>query len=297
MKKWYLVPTDFSAAAKNAAMYACMLAHESGHGVHFFYAFQPDLDVQSPFLYDSMAKLQEMWMDKLESWSEELRLHECGLSRDLVRNEVSIGFAAEEIIKLSQEEEYEMIIMGTKGEGGMVGSWLGTVSAKVALEAYCPVWLVPMEAANRNFKNILYCSAGDAIEEDMVQQVVSMARKFQSTLHFVHIHNKQGLPEDNVIEKIFDALGAGAFGDLSYIVEMINSDNIVNEINNYVDQNNIDVLVAVTHHKSFWEKLISSSITRELVLHAHIPTLVFHKEDVHSLGDFVTRLKGPMVFS
>jgi nucleotide-binding universal stress UspA family protein len=297
MQKWFLIPTDFSDAAKNAARYACMLAHESGHGVHFFYAFQPDLDVQSPFLYDSMAKLQEMWMEKLEAWTEALRVEECGLARDRVRNEVSIGFAAEEIIKLSQEDEYDMIIMGTKGESGMVGNWLGTVSAKVAQEAYTPVWLVPIEAVNRNFRNILYCSAGDAIEEDMVHQVVSMARKFQSTLHFVHIHNKQGLPEDNVIEKIFDALGAGAFGDLSYIVEMINSDNIIKEINSYVDHNEIDVLVAVTHHKSFWEKLLSSSVTKDLILHAHIPTLVFHQEDKRTLGDFIQKLQGPVVFS
>ena len=93
MKKWYLVPTDFSAAAKNAACYAMQLAHQTGHGVHFFYAFQPDLDVQSPFLYDSMAKLQEMWMEKLESWSLELLAESDKLSRDDIRNEVSIGFA------------------------------------------------------------------------------------------------------------------------------------------------------------------------------------------------------------
>lgn len=292
--KWYLVPTDFSTAAENAARFAMDLARHSGHGVHFFYAFQPDLDVQSPFLYDSMAKLQEMWMEKLENWSEALRVAQGGLSRDAVRNEVSIGFASEEIIKLSEEDDYCMVIMGTRGEGGMVNNWLGTVSAKVALEAFCPVWLVPIEARLQKFRHILYSSAGDAIEEDMIHQVVRFTRKLESTLHFVHIHNTHGVPEDNVIERIFDSLGAGAFGDLSYIVEMINGEKVVDELNDYVERNDIDLLIAVTHHKSFWEKLVRHSITRDLVMHASVPTLVLHREDVRTLNGYVDMVQGPL---
>lgn len=288
--KWYLVPTDFSTAAQNAARYAIALARQSGHGVHFFYAFQPDLDVQSPFLYDSMAKLQEMWMGKLEAWSDALLAETGGLDRDRYRNEVSIGFAAEEIIKLSEEDEYSLIIMGTRGEGGMMGSWLGTVSARVALESFCPVWLIPIDARLQRLRSILYSSGGDAIEEDMIHQVVRFTRKMESTLHFVHIHNAHGVPEDNVIEKIFDSLGAGAFGNLSYIVEMINGQKVVDELNEYVEQNEIDLLIAVTHHKSFWEKLVRHSITKELVLHASVPTLVLHREDQRTLGDYVDTL-------
>lgn len=295
--KWYLVPTDFSSAAQNAARFAIDLARQSGHGVHFFYAFQPDLDVQSPFLYDSMARLQEMWMEKLEVWSEELRSSVGNFSRDFVRNEVSIGFAAEEIIKLSQEEEYCLVVMGTKGEGGMAGSWLGTVSAKVALESFAPVWLIPVNAQVRKFRNILYSSGGDAIEEEMIHQVVRFTRKLEGTLHFVHIHNAQGLPEDNVIEKIFDSLGAGAFGDLSYIVEMINGLKVVDELNDYIERNEIDLLVAVTHHKSFWEKLVKHSITKDLVLHASVPTLVLHKDDAQTLNNYVDSVQWPLVFS
>lgn len=297
MEKWFLVPTDFSAASRNAALFACEWAAGSGMGVHFFNAFQPDLDVQSPFMYDSMAKLQEMWMEKLESWSEEIRLENGHLTRDQIRNEVSIGFAAEEIIKLSKEDEYALVIMGTKGETGVLNTWLGSVSSKVATDAYSPVLLIPVEAANKPINQILYSSAGDAVEEKMVHQTVEFTQKLQATLHFVHIHHSQGLPEDNVIEKIFDALGAGAFGNLSYIVEMINAHNLVEELGDYIEKHGIDLLVAVTHHKSFWEKLISHSITKDLVVHASIPTLVMHKDDTNTLKDYVSYLKGPLVFA
>ena len=297
MKKWYLVPTDFSAAAKNAACYAMQLAHQTGHGVHFFYAFQPDLDVQSPFLYDSMAKLQEMWMEKLESWSLELLAESDKLSRDDIRNEVSIGFAAEEIIRLSREDENAVILMGTKGEGGMVGNWLGTVSAKVAQEAYCPVWLIPVDARVRPLKNILYASSGDAIAEEMIHQVVRFTRKMEATLHFVHVHNLQGAPEEKIIEKIFETLGAGAFGDLSYIVEMINGLDVMKELNDYVDRNEVDLMISVTHHKSFWEKMVKHSLTRELTTHCSIPTLIIHKDDEQSLNQYIDSVTWPLVLS
>ncbi|MBK7342301.1 MAG: universal stress protein [Saprospiraceae bacterium] len=297
MKKWYLVPTDFSAAARNAALYAMNLAHQSGHGIHFFYAFQPDLDVQTPFLYDSMAKMQEMWMEKLEAWCDELINEHRKIDRALVRNEVSIGFAAEEIIRLSEEDENSMIIMGTKGEGGMVGTWLGTVSGKVAQEAYCPVWLVPVDAHIKPLRNILYASSGDAIAEDMIHQVVRFTRKMESTLHFVHIHHAQGAPEDRIIEKIFETLGAGAFGDLSYIVEMINGQDIIQELNDYVVRNDVDLVISVTHHKSFWEKLVKRSITRDLTTHASVPTLILHKDDERSLNTYIDTVSWPLVIS
>ena len=297
MKKWYLVPTDFSAAAKNAACYAMQLAHQTGHGVHFFYAFQPDLDVQSPFLYDSMAKLQEMWMEKLESWSLELLAESDKLSRDDIRNEVSIGFAAEEIIRLSREDENAVILMGTKGEGGMVGNWLGTVSAKVAQEAYCPVWLIPVDARVRPLKNILYASSGDAIAEEMIHQVVRFTRKMEATLHFVHVHNLQGAPEEKIIEKIFETLGAGAFGDLSYSVEMINGLDVMKELNDYVDRNEVDLMISVTHHKSFWEKMVKHSLTKDLTTHCSIPTLIIHKDDEQSLNQYIDSVTWPLVLS
>ncbi|MCF8237582.1 MAG: universal stress protein [Saprospiraceae bacterium] len=297
MKKWYLVPTDFSAAARNAALYAMNLAQQSRHGVHFFYAFQPDLDVQSPFLYDSMAKLQEMWMEKLETWSNEILAEHGRMNRDDIRNEVSIGFAAEEIIRLSQEDENCMIIMGAKGEGGMVGTWLGTVSAKVAQEAYCPVWLVPVDARIKPMRNILYASSGDAIAEEMIHQVVRFTRRMEATLHFVHIHNAQGAPEDKIIEKIFETLGAGAFGDLSYIVEMINGQDIIQELNEYVVRNEVDLVISVTHHKSFWEKLVKHSITKDLTIHASVPTLIVHKDDEQTLNAYIDTVPWPLVIS
>lgn len=294
---WYLVPTDFSTAARHAAHFAVDLARQTGHGVHFFYAFQPDLDVQSPFLYDSMAKLQEMWMEKLEQWAAEVRAATGQLPADRVRCEVSIGFAAEEIVKLSREDEYVMVVMGTKGETGLVGSWLGTVSGKVATDAFCPVWLVPVDAPYQKFRNILYSSGGDAIEQEMIHQVVRFTRKLEGTLHFVHIHNEQGPPEDNVIERIFDSLGAGAFGDLSYIVEMINGHKVVDELGDYIRRNDIDLLVAVTHHKTFWEKLVRHSVTKDLVLHAGIPTLVLHRDDTHTLNQYLDTVDWPLVLS
>lgn len=295
--KWYLVPTDFSTAATHAARYALELAKRGDYGVHFFYAFQPDLDVQSPFLYDSMAKLQEMWMEKLEHWSEDMRKSVEGIDRSRVRNEVSIGFAAEEIIKLSDEDDYSLIVMGTRGEGDRIGTWLGTVSSKVAQEAFCPVWLIPVDATLQPLRNILYSSGGDAIEEEMIHQVVRFTRKLEGTLHFVHIHDTHGAPDENVIERIFDTLGAGAFGDLSYIVEMINGQKVVDELNAYILENEVDMLVAVTHHKSFWEKLVQHSVTRDLVRHAGIPTLVLHKDDHHTLNDFIDTVNWPLVLT
>ena len=52
------------------------------------------------------------------------------------------GRPADEIVRISSEENFDLIIMGSRGLGGIKQFFLGSVSDRVADEAKCPVLLV-----------------------------------------------------------------------------------------------------------------------------------------------------------
>ena len=55
---------------------------------------------------------------------------------------VVYGDAAEEILSFSEQEEMDVIVIGSSGTGRVRRTFLGSVSTKVALHARCSVYIV-----------------------------------------------------------------------------------------------------------------------------------------------------------
>jgi nucleotide-binding universal stress UspA family protein len=52
------------------------------------------------------------------------------------------GRPADEIVKLANQDKFDLIVMGSRGMGRIKEFFLGSVSDRVADEAHCPVLLV-----------------------------------------------------------------------------------------------------------------------------------------------------------
>lgn len=52
------------------------------------------------------------------------------------------GDPAIQIVKMAEEENYQLIIMGSRGLGGIKGLMLGSVSQKVSHLSHCPVLII-----------------------------------------------------------------------------------------------------------------------------------------------------------
>ena len=56
---------------------------------------------------------------------------------------VVVGYAAERLADLADEEEAEMIVVGSRGRGAFKAAFLGSVSTSLIGVARCPVLVVP----------------------------------------------------------------------------------------------------------------------------------------------------------
>ena len=62
---------------------------------------------------------------------------------------VAIGSAADRIVGVARETEASMVVIGSRGRGDLTSAVLGSVSARVASTAPCPVVVVPPGASTR----------------------------------------------------------------------------------------------------------------------------------------------------
>jgi nucleotide-binding universal stress UspA family protein len=145
--KIFLVPTDFSACARNAAEAALMLAKRFSGRVVFFHvlglypsyaiAYAHELGVSVPIAPPSPEEIEPDWEDFLT-----------GLPLENIDWEKSTGEgqAATTIAGQAKNIQADMIVIGTHGRSGLPHMLLGSVAEKVVRTASCPVLTVRPEA-------------------------------------------------------------------------------------------------------------------------------------------------------
>ena len=145
--KIFLVPSDFSACARNAAEQAVMLAKSFSARVVFFHVFDlylshtiayaHELGVSVPMPPPSPQEIEPEWDAFLS-----------GLPLEKVDWEKSTGEgqAASAIVRQAEDIQADMIVIGTHGRSGLPHMLLGSVAEKVARTASCSVLTIRPEA-------------------------------------------------------------------------------------------------------------------------------------------------------
>ena len=146
LSKKILVAIDGSPQSDKAAEEAVRLASVSGprfkSGV---YAIMVLSGMRTPSFTDFFPSLPAT---ERPEW-EEIRkrifsvVEKASAEADIpLVNEVVYGDAAEEILAFAEREEVDVIVIGSSGAGRMKRTLLGSVSAKVASQAHCSVYIV-----------------------------------------------------------------------------------------------------------------------------------------------------------
>ena len=83
-------------------------------------------------------------LEELEQAAEQLLVEvadDAGLQR--AERRVAFGFAALRLADVADEEEAELIVVGSRGRGAFKAAFLGSVSTSLVGVARCPVLVVP----------------------------------------------------------------------------------------------------------------------------------------------------------
>ena len=137
-----LLATDGSEEAELAARTAIDLAQRTGSELHVVYVERvPNfLDGPGTIGYDNLL------YDRYEEQAREVlrkllwRVQVAGGA--VAGSHLRMGGVAEEVVSLAEELGVGLIVMGSRGHGGIRRALMGSVSASVVRHAHCPVMIV-----------------------------------------------------------------------------------------------------------------------------------------------------------
>lgn len=276
-----LVPIDFSDNATNALDFACRLALEIPCELTVFHSYP--LQPKNPFM-----KLEEILaLEKQEEAKAQEKLHEFikfFRSRSPFFDQIKIhfstrlGFAVENVISLTENKNFDLIVMGTKGAGDVKTKLLGTNTAVVMDNVACPVLAVPAEAAWSGMQKIVLATDLNDFRFEEAKTLIAIARVFKTQLILVHIHHSQH--EKRKFD--YDSFLHLSKTDLQYddiqVIEMMD-DDLQQQLNKFVQDQGANILAMTIKHRSFFQKIFYPDISRELFYQSKVPLLALHAEN------------------
>jgi nucleotide-binding universal stress UspA family protein len=133
-----IVAVDGSEHSDRALHYAKTLAEGFGSIVRLVHAFPHTSDLFGYEEYEKLVARRELaGQAVLDRGRQQL-----GETSADVHEELLEGPPAEAILRVAEARRADLIIMGTRGLGGLRGVLLGSVSHKVIQSASCPVLVV-----------------------------------------------------------------------------------------------------------------------------------------------------------
>ncbi len=276
MKK-VLVPTDFSAHAKQAAEVAAYLAKAAGGKVILLHvntavAYTPPLpDYSVPQAFDLEA-YRENAAEALHALKKDLSQKE-GLEEVPFESRVEEGFLHTTIRRLAEEEGIDLVVMGTKGATGALEFFLGSNTEKVIRTAPCPVMAIPERNSPFHLKKILLPSTLRPEQQGALALLATWQAYFPFSVDILYLNDPLGLSTQRAIrEKVHELAAATGLQNYSALI----GGNTFNEemaILEMAREQHSDLIAMGTHQRQGLSHLLFGSLTEDMANHSDIPVL------------------------
>ncbi|WP_158963981.1 universal stress protein [Myroides fluvii] len=277
MKK-ILFPTDFSETANNALIYALKMADSQKATLFVLHAYEMPVisATANPVMVQDVYKSIEL--SNFENFKDQVPF-----IRDIAKennlDHVPMNFILEEgflnsiLKKRVEEEEIDLVVMGTNGNSGWDRKLLGsnTINAINSLKA--PVLSVPHDAVFNGINSIAFSTLFNTSDKIVLDKLVKIAKGYDATIKCIHVVEDV----DSIKQEVVDSWLEHYKGN-PITFAIVEGKEVEKEIFTFLDKENIDLLVSVKRNRSFLDKLFTSSMTKKLSYHTHVPIIAFHEE-------------------
>lgn len=200
------------------------------------------------------------------------------------------GNIAEEILKQTKKQEYELIILGSHGKKG-IRSWLGSVSREVINTTHKNVFLSKNNSQN---KKILFTTDGSQNSEYVIQKAIDFLDFANSTIHLAYVQkdlnhipielktNKTWLDKIQeqqqeetkeiikTAKKLFEKNNLSINQEITLIGEPAEK---ILEIN---EEHNFDLIVMGSHSKNALQRLLLGSTSMRVLERAKNSVMIIY---------------------
>mgnify|MGYP000689655798 CR=1 FL=1 len=279
-----LFPTDFSPNSKVALSYATdFIKKVNGkltlaHITHVPVMESLNLGTLTDPVGGPTERLQKrVEEDKVESIVrklEELR-SEFGLTEENCTCTARNGQVKSEIDKLFKENNFHLVVMGTRGENTQSGFFFGGMAEHLLKEAECPVMAIPPGSEYKGVKRIVYATNLMHDEKGVLNWLTNYARLNNSRIHLIHINDEGS--QNTKEQLLLDLIKEVAYDNITF--EILEGSAVTDLILEISKDGETDVLSLTTHTTTLMERIFHSSITEEVLQRVNIPFIGFSEKD------------------
>ncbi|MCC8408518.1 universal stress protein [Mucilaginibacter sp. UR6-1] len=278
--KTLFVPTDFSAAAENAAQYALAIAQATRANVKLFNVFMVAAatpmaaQVAWPlYNYEAVVESTNAELNKLAN--KLTNLDDSRAVEVLTSCESAAGNVAEMINQKAVDERACMVVMGTSGSGDVQHFFLGSTSNNLISKIAVPLLLVPPKYQFKPIKRIAIATDLSDSEIEVIQSVASLAKYFNAELVLFHVTDDKYEPEyakkiDVYLREVTNRIN---YSNVFY--RHVKSTDVNHGVEWIVEHGLVDMLAIIHQEHNFFDKLFSRSHTHHAAKHIDIPLLVY----------------------
>lgn len=258
-----LFPTDFSNYAAHAFPSALLLARRFGAKITILHAFGKP---ETAYGMTNEEKAKMVAENLLAFGTEHTGPEDENVQLDYA---AELGYPSEVIVKSALELEADIIVMGTSGSSKAL---FGTTAINVLEKADCPVLVVPpAEDLTSKIERILFTT--DFAFRDLlgINALKRWRLFFDAKLDVLHVLQKG---EDELAAKINLAALKEVYQNEEKISFQLTIGSVREEIERYIEQNDVDLLAMITHKRDFMGRLLDISVTKNVARNIHVPMLV-----------------------
>lgn len=269
-----LIPTDFSVQADYAYIMVQKLREKMPMEIHFLHVMPVpdtvylDLDgsVQTCGEIDpGYVKAQK---DIADSKLKVLKIQ----YGDDIQTHLVLGKITDSIIDFSERNNFDMIVMGTKGAWGFKEKISGTETQIIARKSRIPLLSLMCDRSDLQINNVLLVHNFNVPTNEDLSLLQKMIMSFNTKVHLLQITSGDVLKELPAAES-----NMRKFAELNSIsnfeCHLIHDMDVENGVVHFNQMNDMDLLCIGTHGKG---GLFHHSATEKLINHLFKPIISFH---------------------
>ncbi|MEO5893497.1 MAG: universal stress protein [Ferruginibacter sp.] len=270
--KTILIPTDFSPAALNAAHYAVEMALSISARLVLLHVCQiPAIypDIPTVYTEEDMRKEAVEEMNHLKA--QLMQQADYKLAIDI---EIITGLFFPVLESVCKLVEPHSVVMGCQGTTSTERFLFGGHAVHTMKQLMWPVITVPVGAVYSSVKKIgLACDFDHVINSMRMEKIKMMIKDFDAALFVLNTGKREVFDPEIVYESgMLQEILAPIKPHFNFIDNADTDQGILD----FVENNDIDMLVVLPKRHSFLERLIHKSHTRQLILHSRVPVMAIH---------------------
>jgi len=270
-----IAATDFSDIAENAVRYACSLAKDHDAPVTVVHSFIiPVAFSDTPMPVMPVDEGRQIADEKMTALIQKLQSEFPDLP---LTGKVMYGDIVDSLQEYIEDEQLQpwIIILGNSDVDDNSAMWLGSTVLNALKNLPYPVMAVPPGAAYKPVMKICFtCDVKHVTNHLPSQQILNLVTETKAELHVLNVgHQNEGITADTVMENEELHMHLASANPRYHFVD---SKDIDTAIQQFVDTNQVDWLIAIPHKHSFFE--FHKSHIKAMVRMTHIPLVALHDQ-------------------